>query len=121
MRSTLFMLLGVVGALWVFWYLYVLTMAFYRASLDGRLTGVAKWLAAPVVVVAFLVDLVANWTVASFWFREWPQVNPAWPLDLVTTRLSRYLDGPDGWRKKQANWLCQNLLDYFDPRGVHCK
>jgi hypothetical protein len=95
-------------------------MAFYRANLDGRLTGVAKWLAMPVIVLAISVDLIANWTIATIWFRQWPLLK--WnPPDLVTSRLSRYIEGEPGWRKDHAMWLCQNMLDYFDPSGTHCK
>ncbi|MDR3370729.1 hypothetical protein [Rhodoferax sp.] len=118
--TALYAALAALGYLWAFWYLYVLVMAFYRASLAGRLTGVAKWLAYPVVLVAIAVDLIANWTIATVWFWQWPTV--AWGRpDLVTSRLSRYIAGPDGWRKDQATWLCHNLLDYFDPSGLHCK
>lgn len=101
----------------VFWYLYVLVMGFYRASLDGRLTGVVKWLAYPAVIVGILFDLVANWTIATVMFAELPHG----PLELVTGRLTRYIDGEAGWRQVRAVWVCHTLLDLFDPRGVHCK
>ncbi len=118
--SPLVSALATLGYLWAFWYLYVLVMAFYRASLDGRLTGIAKVLALPAVALAIVVDLLANWTVATLWFWEWPVVVWGRP-DLVTSRLSRYIVGAPGWRRDHATWLCQNLLDYFDPSGVHCK
>lgn len=101
----------------VFWYLYVLVMGFYRASLDGRLTGMVKWLAAPAVVTGVAVDLLANLTIATVMFAELP----AKPLELVTGRLTRYIDGAPGWRRTRAMWVCHTLLDLFDPRGVHCK
>jgi uncharacterized membrane protein YhdT len=109
-------LLSVPAFLLAFFYLYVLVMGFYRASLDGRLTGIVKWLAYPAVAVGLLFDLVCNWTIASVVFAE----PPTRPLELVTNRLSRYLEGPDGWRKTRATWVCQTLLDLFDPRGKHC-
>lgn len=109
-----------VAYLYLFWLLYVLIMGFYRASLAGRLTGIAKWLAGPVVLIGLAVDLLANWTIATVWFREWPPV--AWGRpDLVTDRLSRYIDGKPCWQQDHAAWLCTTLLDYFDPSGVHCK
>lgn len=111
--------IATLGYLWAFWLLYVLVMGLYRASLSGKLTRVAMVLASPVVILAIGVDLLANWTIAAMWFREWPPL--AWGRpDLVTSRLSRYIDGPDGWRKAHATWLCHNLLDAFDPSGVHC-
>lgn len=107
----------VVLYVWAFWYLYILIMGFYRAKLSGKLTKVAFGLALPAVVVGYLFDLVANWTVASLWFRELPRK----PLELVTDRLTRYLgDGP-GWRFENAQWICHNLLDYFDPHEQHCR
>lgn len=111
-------LISIVPAfLLAFFYLYVLVMGFYRASLAGRLTGFVKWLAYPAVLIAIAVDLFANWTVASVMFWE----RPTGPLELVTYRLSRYIDGPEGWRKDRATWVCHTLLDLFDPSGKHCK
>lgn len=103
--------------LWVLWYLYVLTIGFYRAHLDKKLTGFAFALALPALIVGYAVDLAANWTIASLWFQETPV---GWK-ELVTDRLSRYINGPPGWRHRHASWLCSNLLDYFDPDGRHCK
>lgn len=109
--------LWVIGYAYVFWLLYVLIMGFYRAWLAGRLTLTAKILALPAIVVGYLVDLFANWTIAVVWFREWPSR----PLELVTDRLSRYIAlPPTFWRCIHARWLCETLLDYFDPNGKHC-
>jgi len=102
--------------LWVFWYLYVLIMGFYRAWLARRLTLVAMILASPALVVGYLVDLLANWTLAALWFREWPRR----PLELVTDRLTRYIATSSGWRRVHAAWICARLLDYFDPHEKHC-
>ena len=102
--------------LWMFWYLYVLIMGFYRAWLRGTLTLVAKVFASPALVVGYLVDLLANWTLASLLFWQWPQR----PLELVTDRLSRYIGTPSGWRTAPALWVCETLLDYFDPHDRHC-
>lgn len=120
--TALYAALATLGYLWVFWLLYVVTMAFYRASLAGRLTPVAKALALPFVLLAIVLDLLANWTVAAVWFREWPLMKlTGWRPDLVTDRLTRYIDGPPCWRQVQATWICTALLDCFDPSGKHCK
>ena len=103
--------------LYLFWLVYVLVMAFYRASLSGRLVGAARWLAYPVVLLGIALDLVANWTLATLIFMELP----TGPLELVTSRLSRYIKGPPGWRQLRAEWVCRSLLDVFDPTGLHCK
>lgn len=117
----LYTVLLLLAYLWIFWLLYILVMGLYRASLAGKLTKVALVLSLPILIVAYLVDLIANFTIATLYFRELPRIYPISPPDLVTTRLSRYMSGEDNWRKVHAEWLCSNLLDYFDPTGKHCK
>jgi hypothetical protein len=105
-----FVLLG----LWLFWSLYVYTMGLYRAFLLKRLKGLSLVMATPVVVISFVLDFIAQMTVFSALFLDPPR---DW---LVTYRLRRYMVGPDGWRKRLANYLCHHLLDPFDPTGAHC-
>lgn len=112
---TLAAVLWTLAYLYGFWLLYVLVMGFYRAWLAKKLTWVAIILAFPALVIGYLFDLAANWTVAVVWFRQWPTR----PLELVTDRLSRYLTRTD-WRQTHAKWICTNLLDYFDPNDKHC-
>jgi hypothetical protein len=101
--------------LWLLWAAYVLTMGLYRAHLSGRLTGINRVLALPLVLLAVVLDLVVNCTIAALLFADWPQEA------LVTQRLQRYIAQGAGWRCKAAQWICQNLLDPFDAKGVHCK
>ena len=117
MSAALISLGLVLAYLYGFWLLYVLIMGFYRAYLANKLSKVALVLALPAILVGFCFDLVANWTLATLWFREWPQR----PLELVTDRLSRYIEqAADDWKKEHANWVCTTLLDYFDPHDRHC-
>ncbi|MDH4449218.1 MAG: hypothetical protein QE265_01330 [Rhodoferax sp.] len=120
MSAHLVALLGVgwvLAYLYGFWLLYVLVMGFYRAYLSKRLTRPALVLASPALIVGYLVDLIANWTLATVWFLELPKR----PLELVTDRLSRYIGLQDDCRQKtHAQWVCHNLLDYFDPHDKHC-
>lgn len=102
--------------LYAFWLLYVLIMGFYRAWLDKRLTRVAFVLALPALAIGYLFDLLGNWTLATLLFWQCPQR----PLELVTDRLTRYISTPSGWRTAPALWICQTLLDYFDPHKTHC-
>ena len=126
MKLVLTLFGGILLYCWVFWYLYILVMGLYRAFLAKRLTKVALVLGFPAIVAGLVVDWVANWTIASLWWWEWPKTKPLFPLrlelpDLVTTRLTRYINEPGtAVRKFEAEWLCTNLLDYFDPNGVHC-
>lgn len=117
MTPALIALGWVLAYLYGFWLLYVLIMGFYRAYLSKKLTKVALVLAFPALAVGYLVDLFANWTFAVLWFREFPER----PLELVTDRLSRYIGLKQPcWQQDHANWVCQTLLDYFDPHDRHC-
>lgn len=103
--------------LWGFWGLYVLVMGVYRAHLSGRLTKAVYGLGVPWVVIGWLVDVVANIVVATVIFRELPR---EW---LVTDRLQRYIRAPERTtpdRVRLAMWVCDHLLDPFDPTGEHC-
>lgn len=102
--------------LYVFWLCYVLVMSFYRAHLLGKLTGVTKWVAAPVVGVGVLLDVAAQYTLASMVFIEPPHRSE----HLVTQRLQRHINSGAGWRFRVATWVCTHLLDVFDPSGKHC-
>lgn len=114
--NTLDLVLWPLIYLYGLWLLYVLVMGFYRAWLARRLTRTAFALALPALVIGYLVDWLANWTLAALWFRQWPQR----PRELVTDRLSRYIATPAGWRSVHAAWICTTLLDYFDPHDQHC-
>lgn len=100
--------------LWVFWALYVLIMGIYRAKLDGRLTGVLLFLSWPWYMLGLTVDFISQMTIATLVFMDLPREL------LVTTRLQRYMREGPGWRRSVAGWVCDNLLDVFDPTGSHC-
>ena len=100
--------------LWLFWGLYVLVMGLYRAHLDKRLTRLTYFLASPFLFVGFVFDVAANLFIAPFVFLDMPH---EW---LVTTRLSRYIKHGRSYRAKLALYICDHLLDVFDPRGEHC-
>lgn len=108
--NTLFALLY----LWVFYMLYVFTMSVYRAKLAGRLCGFSLVLLYPLVVIAAAMDVLCNYTLACVIFLEPPQEL------LVTTRLQRHHTSDNGWRTTLAAYVCDNLLDPFDPTGDHC-
>lgn len=108
-------LFGLITYLWMFWGFYVLVMGIYRAHLDNRLTKVTLCLGLPFVVVGYVIDVSVNLTVASIIFLEPPQEL------LVTSRFQRYVTRtPNTWRGRAATWVCENLLDVFDPTGNHC-
>lgn len=112
MTYTLISLL--IASPWILWAFYVMVMGLYRAHLDNRLTPVTKVLAYPWVFAGLVIDVAVNLTVANIVFLELPSEL------LVTDRLKRLIKTDDGWRAKNANWICNNLLDIFDPTGNHC-
>lgn len=114
--NTLYTIGAVALYLWAFWYLYLIVMGLYRAKLNGTLTWSAKILGAPALLVGIIVDVVAQYTVATVVFREWPRAGE----HLVTDRLQRYIAHGSGSRFEKARWLCEHLLDPFDPTGKHC-
>lgn len=100
---------------WLAWLGYVLVMGFYRAHLTGRLVGLPRLLALPVVALGLLLDVVLNATAATLFFADPPR---EW---LLTQRLIRYKAQPSGgWRYGLAAAICEGLLDVFDPTGDHC-
>lgn len=102
--------------LYVFFALYVMVMALYRAHLSGTMRKAGYVLGWPWLVIAAIVDVVANLTIFCIIFLEPPREL------LVTTRLRRHLlAGEDaGFRYRFARAICKHVLDYFDPRGAHC-
>jgi hypothetical protein len=113
--ALLYTVLGLMIYLWVFWGLFVLVMGLYRVHLKKKLVGVRFVLAFPWLVVGFIVDVLANLFIAPFFFVELPK---EW---LVTRRLSRWKRTRKNTRQKRmAVYVCENLLDEFDPTGSHC-
>lgn len=106
--------LYVLAFLWAFWAVYVLVMGIYRAHLAKRLTPVTLVLSLPFVALGYVMDVLANVTIASVVFIELPQET------LVTDRLKRHIDQGSGWRQTLARYVCDHMLDMFDPSGNHC-
>lgn len=68
----------------------------------------------PVVGFGYLMDVAANLFIAPLVFLDWPREA------LVTARLIRYKRTDTGWRNRLATFICEHLLDVFDPTGDHC-
>lgn len=107
-------LLYALAYLWAFWAIYVLVMGLYRAYLAKRLTPLTIALSVPILAVGYAMDALTNLTLASLIFAEPPREV------LVTTRLKRHIAESAGWRFVLALYVCDNLLDVFDPTGDHC-
>ncbi len=107
-------LFSMLAYLYTFWCAYVLVMGIYRAHLSQRLVGLNKVLALPVVGFGYLMDVAANLFIAPLVFLDRPREA------LVTARLIRYKRTDTGWRNRLATFICEHLLDVFDPTGDHC-
>lgn len=108
--------IAVILYLWLFWYAYILVMGLYRAKLQGRLFGVVQVLALPAIVIGYAMDILTQYTLATVFFFDLPAKGE----HLVTARLQRYIARDNGWRAVKAQWICNHLLDVFDPTGNHC-
>ena len=111
---TLYTLLGLLGYIWFFWVFFVLVMGFYRAHLLKKMNKLTWALGSPFIIFGIIADIFSNIVIAPFVFFDLPR-EPT-----VTGRLKRYHRQGSGWRYQIANFVCQNMLDIFDPTGDHC-
>jgi hypothetical protein len=96
------------------WLLYLAGMAIDRAKdADKALPELSAYLAilfGPLAGVHNMLNTVLPMTLLF--------LDP--PRELATTkRMNRYADGPDGWRKRGALAVREQLLNVFDWRGIH--
>lgn len=95
------------GTLYLMWLSYVLTMHIIHRW--DTLPLASKILGAPAALTAYLFDIVLNWTLFTVVFLDLPREKT------ITERLHRYRAG---WRGTIARWVCEHLLNPFDPE--HC-
>lgn len=98
--------------LWVF---YLAVMNLNQARLRGTLPKAALVVAYPVLWIGLFLDFSLNMLVMTVVLLEIPR---EW---LVTPRVARHKFYGSGYRKVVAAWMCDTLLDPFDPAGCHCK
>lgn len=101
------------------WALFVLCWILYLAIMNlaehrEKLHPVAKFHAYFVILpVGYVVDALLNLLVCAIFLRL--------PRDwLLTGTLKRMIATDDGWRCATAAWICEHLLNQFDPKGKHC-
>lgn len=98
----------------VLWVLYLAIMNLKRH--EDRLTTPSKVIGYPVLAVGYVLDALFNWSVGTIMFLQIPKTL------LFTGRLERNIQTQKGgWRFDLALYLCENLLDPFDPDGLHCR
>lgn len=101
--------LYIFSLLYLMWLGYVLAM--HVIAKWDSLTLASKVLGAPPALLAYLLDVLLNWTLLIVLFWDWPRERT------ITHRLHRYQLTP-GHRARVAAWVCKNLLNPFDPD--HC-
>lgn len=98
--------------LYLFFIMYVASMAMIRAHAEQKLNGVLWALCLPFVVVAWVYDMLHNVTIFAVIFWEVPK---EWT---VTERLKRYVT-LNTWRGSLARWTGLTILNPFDHTGNH--
>lgn len=109
--TTLFYVVCAVGALMLFWIIFVGVMA-VKNSWD-RLPLPAKILGSVWGVIGMAMDIALNWSLFILIFMDWPRERT------VTAHCSRLKREGNAYQRAVANWTCRNLLDPFE-NGGHC-
>lgn len=94
------------------WYIYRSVMYLKKRKKELQNRPVLFVVAYLYVAVAFLLDVLYNWFVGTYNFKDFPREFT------FTSRLKRYKKQLQGWRKNEAEWLCSNYLNPYDAE--HC-
>jgi len=103
------------AAAYVCWVIFVAIMGLSKAKIAGTLKKPALVLGYPLLFVGLVLDALLNWLIFSVIVLDFPTQL------LTTSHLNDCIAGKSPWRKAVALWICQNLLDSFDPHAPHCK
>jgi len=98
--------------LYLFFIMYVASMAIIRAHAEKKLNGLLWVLCLPFVAISILLDFINNLIVFTLLFAELPR---EW---LVTERLKRHVK-QHTIRGKVARYIGNVILDPFDHTGAH--
>jgi len=103
---------GLFASYWL-WDHYVIVMGLKRVKEAGKLTRAMEVFGWPRAITGIVLDVYVNFFFCPVVFLDMPE---EWT---VSGRLTRYFNEGDGWRHKAACWLLSDLLDAFDPSGLH--
>ena len=96
------------------WFLYAMFVLRREHPLREKYGPFIFHLLVAPAYLGVLLDIFYQWTWACLVFWKLPQ-------DLVLTkRLQRYRKTDVGWRTKLAAWICDHLLNRWDPEHHHC-
>lgn len=105
----------VVALVYLTWVHYLAIMRAQEVRDSGKLKKVTEKVAIVMLGIGYLLDFTLNVTLGTLLFLEFPKEA------LLSPRVARHKLEGKGYRKKLAGWICDNLLDPFDPSGCHCK
>ena len=101
-----------IANLYLFFIMYVASMAMIRAHAEKKLNGLLWVLCLPFVAISIVLDFINNLIVFTLLFAELPR---EW---LVTARLKRHAK-QQTFRGKLARYIGNVILDPFDHTGAH--
>jgi len=98
------------------WFLIAMYFLRRRHELRTR-AGLAYWLLVATVVPGIAFDIAYNWTFGIIIFRD---ITPDLTLSKRMERYREALKYKATWRMRWADWICEHLLNPYDPKGRHC-
>lgn len=110
-------ILNIIGqcivAAYALWVCYLALMNVYRVKREGKIKRVQLVLAAPLMIVGGVLDVVFNLIIGTVLLADVPK---EWTL---SARLARLHHNDNGWRGKVATVVGDYLLHDFDPTADH--
>jgi hypothetical protein len=104
-------ILGVYLVMVVTWIFYLMAMSLIPHR--DNMHPIAKVHGYILVGIGLILDAFLNIVIATVILLQFPR------QFLLTQRL-KYNIKRGGWRGKVSAWVCEHLLDQFDPKGRHC-
>ena len=105
-------LLAIPVAIREIWLRYLAVMALKRVRNEGKLSRAAFAIGLTLFIPAYVLDILGNLIICTVLFLDLPRET------LITGRIQRYVDGPDGWRRRMAVWFAVHLLNPFDDGHI---
>lgn len=93
--------------------LFLAGMVVERGENDHHVPELAAYLVKLLWPIAGLHNLANNVLTMTLVCLDLPREGA------TTKRMNRYADGPDGWRRRLALFVREQLLNWADPDGIH--